>query len=99
MLYSRYANPSELMRLYIEQGRFGELVNDIIVSENKRRSDASKEMEEKTLWEYWLHRVYEMSYQDYRNTLNNINSTDVAPSVDLEKAVAESAQILNNFTP
>ena len=42
LLYSRYASPNEFMNLYIEQGRFGEFVWNIVNLENTRRKEQAE---------------------------------------------------------
>ena len=37
LMYSRYADPMGLMRLYINQERFGELVENVLHMEQERK--------------------------------------------------------------
>ena len=57
-------------------------------------------MEEETAWEVWLHKVFEQSWTDFRASLNDMNSTNAAPTQEeLMETVRESAQLLKNFCP
>ena len=51
LLYSRYTSPMDLIRLYINRGRFGEFVRNVIDAENERiREQAEKEDN----WKLWF---------------------------------------------
>lgn len=80
--------------MMIDSGRLLEFIIEIF---NIRK----EEIEEKQAWEYWLHKVWEGSYADFRaTTLNDTNSTNAAPThEELEKTVSESAQLLADFCP
>ena len=73
-------------------GRFCEFVDTFIT----RYHD---EQLEKTRWEYWLHRVFDQSYSDYKKSLGMIKSS-AAPTRDEQiKTVKRSRQILGGFCP
>lgn len=40
LLYSRYASPDRFMKTYIDQGRFGEFVANIIEMDMERKKEA-----------------------------------------------------------
>ncbi len=54
------------MRLYIDSGRFGEFVFELISSENKRRQDEAQKEEEQKMWELYLHSFSDKSFTDWR---------------------------------
>lgn len=69
MLYSTYSNPMELMKSYINRGRFGEFVEGFLKAENERRKEESEKDEE---WFYriaYVHSYSEKSYDDWRAEL------------------------------
>lgn len=66
LLFSRYASPFEFMRPYIEQGRFGEFVTEIITAENKRRKEQAEKEEEEKLWTAYIHSYSEKSFGDWK---------------------------------
>lgn len=69
LLYSRYASPMELMRLYIEQGRFGEFVTEILEMDSKRKQEAAKEKDDDRLWAAYIRSMSEKSFIDWKNDL------------------------------
>ena len=69
LLYSRYANPQELMRLYIDNGRFGEFVNEIVIDENKRRKEQAEKDVDDRLWIAYVHSYSDLSFDDYKATV------------------------------
>lgn len=93
-MYQRYANPLELLDAMIDTGRLYEFVREVINIRNE-------EMEDKTAWEVWLHRVFDMSWHEFRESLNDKSSTTkAAPTHErLTETVRTSAQMLMNFCP
>lgn len=74
----------------IHAGRFTEFVQEVLRIRNK-------EMVEQARWEFWLHKVFEMSYEDY---LAKIDGTEEVLSEDvMEATVKESMGIINGFCP
>lgn len=55
LLYSRYASPMDLMKLYINQGRFGEFVSNIIELENERKKKEEEKESDNKLWSMFIH--------------------------------------------
>lgn len=55
LLYSRYASPMDLVNLYLEQGRFGELVDNIIELENERKTAEAEKDNDNKLWSMFIH--------------------------------------------
>lgn len=69
LMYSRYTNPTEFMNRYINQGRFGELVIDIINAEYKRRIEALEQKEDEKLWMAYLLGGHEESFLEWKQGL------------------------------
>lgn len=84
----------ELLQQMIRTGRFFEFVEEILAIHNE-------ETEEKVLWEFWCHKVFDMTYQEFLNKANGATSKETAkPSQEvLEATVMESKEILNSFCP
>lgn len=57
------------MRPYIEQGRFGELVTEIITVENKRRKEQADKEEEEKLWAAYIHSYSDKTFSEWRNEI------------------------------
>jgi hypothetical protein len=91
-LFKRYASPFELLDGYISAGRFTEFVRGFIRMNND-------EMELKYDWEFYLHRVFDRSFDEYRDEkrINERNSS--MPAATVESIVADAQNILNNFNP
>lgn len=69
LLYSRYASPWEFMRLYIEQGRFGEFVSEILAMDAKRKQEAAKEKDDDRLWAAYIRSMSDKSFNDWKKEL------------------------------
>lgn len=54
------------MRLYIEQGRFGEFVEETISAENRRRTEQAEKEDEEKLWIAYVHSYSDKSYNDWK---------------------------------
>ena len=66
LLYSRYASPMDFMRTYIDQGRFGEFVTNILEMEYKRKKEAAEKEDERKLWEMYIHSEVNESFNDWK---------------------------------
>ena len=66
LMYSKYTSPLEFMNLYIEQGRFGEFVAEIIDAEYKRRQEEREKEEDRKLWDMYIHSMAEKSFNDWK---------------------------------
>ena len=84
----------ELLQQMIRTGRFSEFVEEILVIHNE-------ETEEKVLGEFWCHKVFDMTYQEFLNKNKGATPKESAkPSQEvLEATVMESKEILNSFCP
>ena len=66
LLYQRYASPFEFMRLYIEQGRFGEFVREIVTAENKRRNEQAEKEWDDRLWIAYANNSSGQSFEEFK---------------------------------
>ena len=92
LLYQRYASPFLFMDGYIETGRFCEFVDEFIKTYNK-------EKEEKLDWEYFLHKVYDMTYQEFKEHIKINSETQNMTARTIETTINDSLNILGNFNP
>ena len=107
LLYSRYSNPLEFMRLYIDQGRFGEFVEEILEMEQKRKQEKVAKEDEQKLWEMYLHSMSDKSYIDWKKEVlsNNSGNKDHQKPVlamsdeQVEDAKRQARGILQRFSP
>lgn len=88
LLFKRYADPFSLVDGYIRTARFCEFIT--VFCEQKTEDDR---------WEYFLHKVWDKSYTDFRNTLQASQDAQRLSEVDIEATVKKSMDILGNFIP
>ena len=91
-LFKRYANPFPFINGMISTGRFADFVDDFI-------STVQEEREEQVSWEFYLHKVMEGSFQDFRENMKNEKSHKEMSEKAIETAINDSVNILNNFNP
>lgn len=60
MLHKRYASPKTIIDRMIKAGRFHEFVSGVVKKNNE-------EADEKTMWEFYLHKVHDKSYEEFKN--------------------------------
>lgn len=58
----------------------------------------NQETEEKTMWEFYLHRVFDMSFKDFMDTIPKGTEQQFSES-DLAETIANSVDMLNGFHP
>lgn len=72
----------------IRTSRLCEFVDEVITMHNE-------EHKEKTMWDVWLHRVFDKSFNDF---VNSLEGSGAAPNNEQTAAiVSESQSMLNNF--
>ena len=87
LLFRRYASPFLLLDEVIKNNRLSEFVAEVMKSENERQT-----------WEFYLHKVFDKSYSDFKESLGTVEGT-VPSEANLEATVKSSENILNNFKP
>ena len=92
LLFKRYASPFLFINGMIQTGRFCEFVYSFTKTINA-------EKEEETSWEFFLHRVFEGSYADFKEMLRNNKNNKNLSERTIETTVQHSMKILNNFNP
>lgn len=76
------------MEMYIDANRFSEFVDEIIIITNEEEENA-------TLWELYLHKVYEESWGEFYDTYKStkIKKTEE----DYETTIENSKHMLEGF--
>lgn len=92
LLFKRYASPFSFMDGMIQTGRFYEFVGEFIKATNQ-------ELEEKYNWEFFLHKVFDKSYQEFKEELETNKQNRELSEKDIEATVKHTMNILNNFNP
>lgn len=73
-------------------GRLSRFVSEIIKIVNE-------EMEEKTLWEFWLHKDWERSWSEFRKSLNDKQNNAAPTQQESLDIVKESMSMMASFCP
>ena len=87
LLFSKYASPFIFIDQIILDCRLCEFVDQILKIEDDRK-----------VWEFYLHKVHDMSFDDFVDSLGK-NQKDEVSKEQLETTVKESASILAGFIP
>lgn len=101
LLYSRYASPLEFMKAYIEQGRFGEFVNEILEMDYKRKKQEAEKEEDSKLWLAYVHTKSDLCFNDWKESLKQKQQPeDYSMTNDQVAEVKEQAMgILKRISP
>lgn len=92
LLFKRYANPFPFVDGMIQTNRFSEFVRSFIEKENSER-------EEQTAWEFWLHKVWEGSFAEFKNDMESDKKNKQMSEQTMETTIKDSMNILKNFNP
>ena len=88
-LFKRYADPFLLINNLIQTSSFSSFIDDMF-------NFIYEEMEEKTQWEFFLHKIFNETWGDFRD---RIKSEENSKTVDLGATLKNSREMLINFTP
>lgn len=91
-LFKRYAHPFLFMDGMIRTGRFCFFVRSFW-------NEIHNEENEKTMWEFYLHRVFEGSFDDFRAGIENDKQNQSMSEQAMETTIKHSMNILKNFSP
>lgn len=91
-LFARYADPLSFVNGMIRAGRFREFVLSFW---NKTQEEKNEEKS----WEFYLHRVFEGSFDDFMQDQKNINKDKNLSERAIETTVEHSMNILSKFNP
>jgi hypothetical protein len=80
-----------LLNQMIRTRRFEEFVIELVQMHNE-------EMEDKTLWDIWLHRIFDKGFDEFKKSLGTHKKA--APTQEEVKSIAmDSKNILAGFVP
>ena len=105
LLYSRYSNPLEFMRLYADQGRFGEFVTKILQMDRKRKIEVAKKDDEQKLWEIYLHSMSDKSFSEWKKDILSNKAKNQKPAslsmsdAQINDTKQQARDILHRFSP
>lgn len=92
LLFKKYASPFLLLNGYIITNSFDDFIQYFIENEQKEKSDSVE-------WEYYLHKVFDKSFYDWREELRNKNNNLNMDKEQIKTTVANSLSILKDFKP
>lgn len=91
-LHARYADPFSFVTGMIQTGRFSEFVDNFVTTLNK-------EKEEDHIWNLYLHKVWEGSYKEFKDSIEvNIRHQEMSDE-DIETALKHTQHIMKTFSP
>ena len=77
----------------IQARRLNEFIREFVKIKNQ-------ELEDQTRWEFWLHRVFDMTFKEFLSKTEQATETDeVLPDEILQATVLESMGIIDGFCP
>lgn len=92
LLAKRYASPFSVIDEMIKAGRFYDFVVEI-------NNIISEETYESQLWDIWLHKIFNMDWGEWRESIGNLNETHAVNQIDLGATVTASHELLSKFKP
>ena len=92
LIHQRYASPFPFIDSMIQANKFGEFVDSFI-------RKIHKEKNEKLTWEFYIHRIYDKSFNEFKEGLKNDAENQNMSQEDVETTINSSINILNNFNP
>lgn len=77
----------------IQARRLTEFIREFVKIRNQ-------ELEDQTRWEFWLHKVFDMTFKEFLSKTEQATETEeVLPDDVLQATVLESMGIINGFCP
>ena len=90
-LFARYADPFSFIDGMIRAGRFEWFVLSFMQT-------LREEQEEETSWQYYLHKVFEGSYADFKAKMKNNTDNKKMSKRTFETTINESMRILDKIS-
>lgn len=97
LLFKKYASPFSLLDEVIKVSQFEDWVVFFL-----KKQDAEKN--EHTMWEFYLHKVYDKNFQEWKKEVTNTTTDSSGTVVAMDEAKKEeiiqnSKSILDGFNP
>lgn len=92
LLFKRYANPFPFMDGMIRTRRFSDFVQQFLEKHNSER-------EEQINWEFFLHKVWEGSFADFKADIDTNKKNQGMSKRTMETTIKNSMDILKKFNP
>ena len=91
-LFVRYADPFSFINGMIRTGRFEEFVLSFIKTINEEKED-------ETQWQFFLHKVFDGSFADFKNGLKVRTDNQNLSTRTIETTINDSMKILQKLSP
>lgn len=99
-MYSKYANPKELISMHIKNRRFGKFVEKLIASENKRKREEAEKEDDQKWWMMYVRIMPDKSFIEWKNELLMHQTKPKELSVNDENMTdADIEKIINDLFP
>lgn len=82
MLYARYSSPMDLMRPYINSGRFGDFIRAFLRAEKDRQKEQADKDDEMKMWIAYVHSYSDKSYNDWKADVTGATRQEAATGSD-----------------
>lgn len=92
LLFKRYANPFPFLDGMIQAGRFFDFVIAFDIT-------IYKEKDEETLWNFYLHRVFDKSFVDFKTEIEVEQKNRHLSVSAIQTTIQKTKNILDNFNP
>ena len=92
LLFKRYADPFSFINGMILTGRFHEFVVSLRDTDEKEKND-------REIWEFYLHRVLDKSFDGFKEELRINAANRHLSERTIETTINHSMNILQNFNP
>jgi len=90
LIFQRYADPFRLLNGMLSAGRFDDYIHELLQIHNE-------EQEDKTLWELWLHKVHDKTYNAFKESIGMINNQAAPTQEETAEVVQQSLDLLKGF--
>ena len=98
LLYRAYSSPMDLMRMYINQGRFGTFVEGFMRCEYERMKAEAEKENDQMLWIAYVHSYAEDSFADWKKKVCKEDG-GTRKSRDDDLTDEDIAEIINGLFP
>ena len=91
LLFARYADPFSFINGMIRTGRFDEFVLTFTKTVNDEKNEEAR-------WQYFLHKVFDGSYADFKNRMKVRGDHQNMSDRTIETTITESMNILKKLS-
>lgn len=91
-LFVRYADPFSFINGMILAGRFDEFVSSFTRTVNEEKEDEAQ-------WQFFLHKVFEGSFDDFKNGMKVRTDNQNMSTRAFETTINQSMKILQKLSP